>query len=92
MGRADVRISDRCKMIAQIMGIKNKIFVCTDHNGHWPVGAASVIVAPNIKQARILLDAALIAHSLKSNIDHPFTLQQINLSESAAHILCDGDY
>ena len=67
-----------------------KVFVCTDHDGHWPVGVASVIVAPNEEAARALLRVALKERWL--NGDQPFTLKEIDTLNRKAYILRDGDY
>jgi hypothetical protein len=67
-----------------------KVFVCTDHDGHWPVGTASVVVAPDEKQARVILRQALRDRWLDD--EKPFTLREIDTHEKRAHVLCDGDY
>jgi hypothetical protein len=65
-------------------------YVCTDHDGHWPVGVASVIFAESEDHARALLKAALREHGLKDS--EPFTLRLINHTGPKAFVLQDGDY
>lgn len=71
-----------------------RVFVCTDHEGFWPVGTASVVIAENEEQARELLTIALRNRMMNGQgLDSlPFTLQEISSSEPAAHILRDGNY
>jgi hypothetical protein len=69
-----------------------RVWVVKDHNSHYPVGAASVIVAENEKQAYNLLDAALIADGLKPHIKDPYTLIELSLDTPQAMILVNGDY
>lgn len=74
------------------MNIGRTVYVCTDHDGHYPVGVASVIVAWNEAEARKLLDASLVEHGLKPYDKHPYTLTAIALDVSYAGVLCNGDY
>lgn len=67
-----------------------RVFTCTDHAGHWPVGVASVIVANDAAEAKSLLDAELVRHGLDPH--EPYTLAEMDMSKSSAPILCDGDY
>lgn len=69
-----------------------KVFYSTDHDSHYPVGAASVIVAKSKKHARVLLDVALIADSLKSSVEHPYELTELETSNPEAVILVNGNY
>lgn len=66
-----------------------KVFVCTDHDEHYPVGAASVIIAENEQQASSLLREELQRRGLKGE---GFTLKEIDLSAPIAVVLCDGNY
>lgn len=68
-----------------------KLFICTDHDAVCPTGVASVVVARDEEEARILLRAALKAHG-QLNPDTPFTLQEVPLDQPQARILQDGDY
>lgn len=70
----------------------SRVFACTDHDGHWPVGTASVVIAGDEKGARQLLDAKLVAGGLKPFADEPYTLTEISLNEPKAYVLCDGNY
>lgn len=69
-----------------------KLYVCTDHAGHYPIGVASVVVAPNIVTARQMLDQALGARGLRAEGYPPFTLVEIPLDEASVTVLCDGSY
>lgn len=66
------------------------IYTCTDHEGHYPVGVASVVVANSEDEARKLLEAELAAHGLKNQ--EPFTLRRIQIERPQAFVLNDGDY
>lgn len=65
-----------------------RVFTCTDHAGYWPVGACSVIVAPDEEAARALLLDELVKRNLNKGA---FTLREIPMI-AAAHVLLDGDY
>jgi hypothetical protein len=67
-----------------------KLFICTDHSGFYPVGTASIIIAPDEEEARKLLDAALTARGLFP-IEY-YTLQEVDLDKPTAYILRDGNY
>lgn len=69
-----------------------RVYVCTDHDGHWPVGVASVVVAADEVQARDLLDAELRKERLEPHDREPYTLCAIDLEQPSAHILNNGDY
>jgi hypothetical protein len=66
-----------------------KVFTCTDHKGHWPVGVASVVVADSETGARQLLDRELRLHGLAPS---DYTLQEISTELPRAFVLTDGDY
>lgn len=68
------------------------VFVCTDHDLHWPVGCASVVIAGGEDEARVLLDAALIDCGLKPSEQKPYTLRQLGTDEPIAVVLLDGEY
>ncbi len=67
-----------------------RVFICTDHDTHWPVGGASVVVALSEPMARGLLDAELTARGLNPN--KPYTLTEIGQDAAVAVVLCDGSY
>jgi hypothetical protein len=67
-----------------------KVFVCTDHAGHYPVGVCSVVIANDEQEARELLTAELKSHGLST--EEPFTLRWINSEAPRAFVLLDGDY
>lgn len=65
------------------------VYTCADHDGHWPVGACSVVVAADENEARRLLKEALMKEGLDAK---GFTLTPLDLSEAKATILLNGDY
>lgn len=69
-----------------------KVFTANDHDGHWPVGACSVVVATDEPEARRLLDTALIADGLKPCEEVKYTLRELDLTTPAAVILDNGEY
>ncbi len=68
------------------------VFVCTDHDLHYPVGCASVVIADGEDEARALLDAELVKRGLKPSAREPYTLKQLPNNRPLAVILNDGDY
>jgi len=66
-----------------------RLWTCTDHATHYPVGGASVVVAETEEAARELLRAALSADGLDPD-DEPFTLREVSLERPAAVVLCNG--
>ena len=69
-----------------------KLFICLNHDGYYPVGISSIIVAKNKKIAIQLLDRKLIENGLKPYKDHKYTLQELDLKHAKATILHNGDY
>ncbi len=69
-----------------------RLFVCTDHDMHWPVGAASVVLAQDEEQARVLLDSELVSRGLKPYAKKPYQLREIPLDQLMAEVLVDGNY
>jgi hypothetical protein len=68
-----------------------RLWTCTDHDTHWPVGGASIVVAENENMARSLLIEALAARGIKQP-EGDFTLTEVPLQEPKAVVLNDGDY
>ncbi len=66
-----------------------KVFTCVDHDGHWSVGVASVVVAEDKEKASDLMAIELAENGLPTT---DFTLQEVDLSEEKAIILRDGNY
>lgn len=69
-----------------------KIFVCVDHDGHWPVPVASVVVAESEHDAVQLLDDALLKANLLPSSESRYTLTEVDASSPRAVILSDGNY
>ena len=68
-----------------------KFYTCTNHDGHWPVGVASVIFADDKRHARRLLDKVLVAHHLRPSKHKPYDLKEVPI-EYGAYVLHDGEY
>lgn len=69
-----------------------KLWVCTDHRGFWPVGVASIVVAPTEERARVVLADALTKHGLATVPGDDFSLREIDVTAENVVILADGDY
>ncbi len=69
-----------------------RVFTCTDHDYHNPVGVCSVIVAHNRRIAKTLLDKELVACGLKPFAEEEYTLNLVDIKHSNATILLDGEY
>jgi hypothetical protein len=69
-----------------------KLFICTDHDDHWPVGVASVVVAATEGEARALLDQELVSRGLRPHDRKAYTLREVDLSSQRAIVMCDGSY
>lgn len=67
-----------------------KVFVCSDFQGHWPVGTAAVVVAADIEEASLRLQAKLEEIGLTQ--DASFTLEEISTKVAEVYILRDGEY
>ena len=67
-----------------------RLWICIDHATHYPVGGASIVMADNEIDARLLLKSALRESSLDDT--KPFTLIELNISVPFARVLCDGNY
>ena len=68
-----------------------KLFTCDNHAGHWPVGAASIVIAESETDARYLLDEELLSRSLDPG-NPPYTLKEVDMTKPQAIVLDDGDY
>lgn len=69
-----------------------RLWTSTDHDCHYPVGCASIVLAEDETEARRLLDEALTAHGLKGGDTAPYTLTEIPLDQARAVVLNDGQY
>lgn len=69
-----------------------RIYTCTDHDLHYPVVCASVVVAANEADARKLLDDALVARGLLPFAKAEYSLVEMDTTSPKAVILRDGDY
>jgi hypothetical protein len=65
-----------------------RLWSCTDHDTHFPVGGASIVLARTEDEARGLLYALLRLRGLDGEV---FSLKEIEI-EPGAHVLSDGDY
>jgi hypothetical protein len=66
------------------------VYTCSDHDGQWPIGGASVVVAESEAMARELLIAALRDHGIRQG--GAFTLKLIDIDRPRAFVLNDGEY
>ena len=66
-----------------------EVYYCTDHDGVYPTGVASIVVAPSENLARIILRERLRELGLDKS---DFTLQRLYTNETKAIILVNGDY
>jgi len=71
---------------------KLKVFVCDDHDGFYPVGVSSIIVAKDRRQAKKLLNEQLKIFRLETSKDCPYTLREIPTDSPIAIIINDGNY
>jgi hypothetical protein len=69
---------------------KMKVFYSKDHDGHYPVGVCSIVIAENELKAKNKLKKKLQEYGLDSN--EPFTLHEIDLTKDEAYIVLDGNY
>jgi hypothetical protein len=69
-----------------------KAYSCNDHDGHWPVGVASIIIANDEEHAIKLLDSELKTVGLKPYKDHKYTLKEIDTNRPNVIVLNDGNY
>lgn len=68
----------------------NRVYICTDFRGVWPNGVSAVVVAPDKKQARELLDQQIRSSGLYEEGGDLFTLVELDTSKSQALILNRG--
>lgn len=66
------------------------IFTCNDFQGHWPVGAAAVVEAPDPEAAATRLSIALKDIGLEQEIN-PADMVVFG-REGEVSILCDDNY
>lgn len=66
-----------------------RLWTCTDHDGYYPVGTASIVLAETEEAARELLRIELIDRNLLS---YDFNLTEVPLDKPQAVVLRDGDY
>jgi len=69
-----------------------KLFTCTSHDQHYPVGAASIVIARDADHACTLLDAELVIRGLKPRSEESYELEQVDTSLAKAIVLNDGNY
>lgn len=68
-----------------------KVFTNTEFEGMYPVGTAAVIIAKDKHDAARLLSDQLSDAGMESNVGIEHMIE-VNISESKAIILCNGDY
>ena len=67
-----------------------KIYKCLDFEGHWPVGTAAVVIAPDKETARKLLSDDLKKQGLTLKDSDEF--HEIPHDKAASYVLHNGDY
>jgi len=94
-GEGPIREGDKSKPFVPIKRKGLKVFVCTDHDGKWPVPVASMVIARDKRRARAILNKKLKEAGLNPKVTSSrkghYTLKEIPLEEGA-HILSDGEY
>ena len=69
-----------------------KVWTCNNFEGHWPVGAAAVMVAETADEAKMVLLSELKTRGLGEQCLESLHVKEIDIGKPAAFILCDGDY
>lgn len=69
-----------------------KLYVCTDHDTICPLSPSSIIIAPNIKEARKLLDKKLGSVQCKTSLERSYTLKEVDTNKPCAIILNMGEF
>ena len=67
------------------------VYTCNTFRGHYPVGAAAVVVAKSAPDAARKLELALAIDGIPQSID-PSKMTRLVTHTSAVRILCNGDY
>jgi hypothetical protein len=67
-----------------------KVFYSSDHDGYYPVGVCSIVVADTELKAKNILKKKLIEKGLDPNDE--FTLHEITLDKAEGYIILDGNY
>ena len=78
----------KAKWDVKRLKLKLKVYLCCDHDGHFPVGVCSLVVAKDEEQARELLDIELKKQHLDTD---GYTLSEVDTSKASAEILLNGD-
>lgn len=68
-----------------------KVFTNNEFEGHYPVGRAAVVIAPDAETAARLLEKELAAIGLEQQIDVS-KMKQVSQGKPSVHILHDGNY
>jgi len=75
-----------------------KLYTCTSHDLHYPIGCGSIVVAASRVHGKRLLDVELESRGLKPWAQSSYLLEEVKgvsvseESEPQAIILCDGNY
>ncbi len=72
-------------------GVLVKVFTCDGFEGHYPVGAAAVMVAETEERARELLDAELKSGGLPG-LREDDEVMELNPEVEVVFVLVDGNY
>ena len=67
-----------------------RVWTTKDFTGHWPVGAAAVVVAEDERITKLTMDKALMVDGLDPT--EGYTLVELDLDVPGAVILVNGEY
>ena len=67
------------------------IYTNNKFTGHWPVGTAAIVVAPDSEQAARLLERKLDEIGLAQDVKAD-DMEEFKLHDGMVKILLDGDY
>lgn len=68
-----------------------KVFTNTTFTGHWPVGAAAVVIADTRGEAAVWLEEELRKQGLEQSV-HSKDMIELKTNKHAVKILTDGNY
>lgn len=93
---ADHGLSESEKGVAEAawkaaLGRRMKVFHNTAFTGHWPVGTAALVVAPNAATAAVMLRDELAKQGLDQPV-HASDMIELNIDDSSVIVLLNGDY
>lgn len=73
------------------LGRRMKVFHNTAFTGHYPVGTAALVVAPNAAAAAVMLSDELVKQGLAQPV-HASDMIELNVDDSSVIVLLNGNY